>query len=225
MTACLQDRFDQSNFNMYAKLEQGLLKSANSECCEEEIEECGRFYDSDLDDNTFRTQLKIFSGICKTNQVDTGCLLSDIINLFKTFTKSQILPISRVARLLKLIIVMAATNAVIELSFIAMRRLKTCMRTNMSIARLNNHMALHVNKPRTDCLDLIEVANSFADTEHRQSVFVKFSQRDIVENPSLWLFSCLYKSFAFCLCCFIAILNKKLKVTQGIEVNFIKVQL
>ena len=84
LTACLKDRFDQSDFNMYAKLEQVLLKSAKSECCEEEIEECCRFYGSDLDDNTLKTQLQKFSGICKTNQLDTGCLLSDIINLFKT---------------------------------------------------------------------------------------------------------------------------------------------
>ena len=71
LTACLKDRFDQSDFNMYAKLEQVLLKSAKSECCEEEIEECCRFYGSDLDDNTLKTQLQIFSGICKTNQLDT----------------------------------------------------------------------------------------------------------------------------------------------------------
>ena len=42
-------------------------------------------------------------------------------------------------------------------------------------------MVLHIHKPRTYSLDVIEVANSFADTEHRQSVFGKFSQRDIVK--------------------------------------------
>ena len=181
LTACLKDRFDQSDFNMYAKLEQVLLKSAKSECCEEEIEECCTFYGSDLDDNTLKTQLQIFSGICKTNQLDTGCLLSDIINLFKTLTKPQISLISQVARLLKLILVMPATNAVSERSFSAMRRLKTYLRTNMSMARLNNLMVLHVHKPRTDSLDVIEIANSFADTEHRQSIFGKFSQRDIIK--------------------------------------------
>ena len=181
LTACLKDRFDQSDFNMYAKLEQVLLKSAKSECCEEEIEECCRFYGSDLDDNTLKTQLQIFSGICKTNQLDTGCLLSDIINLFKTLTKPQISLISQVARLLKLILVMPATNEVSERSFSAMRRLKTYLRTNMSMARLNNLMVLHVHKPRTDSLDVIEIANSFADTEHRQSIFGKFSLRDIIK--------------------------------------------
>ena len=181
LTACLQDRFDQSDFNMYAKLEQVLLKSAKSENCEEEIEECFRFYGSDLDANTLRTQLLIFSGICKTNQLDTGCLLSDIINLFKTISKPQISLISQVARLLKLIIVMPATNAVSERSFSAMRRLKTYLRTKMSMDRLNNLMVLHVHKPRTDTLDLIRVANSFADTKHRRSVFGQFSERDIIK--------------------------------------------
>ena len=166
---------------MHVRFEQLLLKSAKSECCDEEIEECCRFHGSDLDNNTLRTQLKIFSGICKTSQLDIGCLLSDIINLFKTLTKPQISIISQVARLLKLIIVMPATNAVSERSFIAMRRLKTYMRTKMSMARLNYLMVLHVHKPRTDSLDVIEVANNFAETEHRQSAFTKFSQRDIVK--------------------------------------------
>ena len=55
------------------------------------------------------------------------------------------------------------------------------LRTNMTKERLNNLMVLHVHKPRTDSLDMIEVANSFADTEHRQSIFGKFSQRDIIK--------------------------------------------
>ena len=128
-----------------------------------------------------RTQLQIFCGICKTNQLDTGCLLSDITNPFKTLTKPQISLISQVARLLKLIIVMPATNAVSGRSFSAMGRLKTYLRTNMSMARLKNLMVLHVHKPRTDSLDVIEIANSFADTEHRQSIFGKFSLRDIIK--------------------------------------------
>lgn len=181
LTACLQDRFDQSDFNMYAKLEQVLLKSAKSECCQEELEDCCRFYGSDFDANTLGTQLHILSALCKNNQLDTDCLLSDIINLFKTLSKPQISLMSQVARLLKLIIVMPATNAVSERSFSAMRRLKSYLRTNMTKERLNNLMVLHVHKPRTDSLDMIEVANSFADTEHRQSIFGKFSQRDIIK--------------------------------------------
>ena len=105
--------------------------------------------------NTLRTQLLIFSGICKTNQLDTGYLLSDIINLFKTLLKPQISPISQVACLLKLIIVMPATNAVSERPFSAMRRLKIYLRTNMGMDRPNNIMVLYVYKPRTDCLDMI----------------------------------------------------------------------
>ena len=137
---------------MYAKLEQVLLKSAKSECFEEEIEECCRFYGSELDDNTLKTQLRKVSGICKTNQFDTGCLLSDINNLFKTLTKPKISLIFQVARLLKLILVMPATNAVSERSFSATRRLKTYLKTNMRMARLNNHMVLHVHKLRTESL-------------------------------------------------------------------------
>ena len=139
------------------------------------------FYGSDLDAHNLQTQLQIFAGVCEENQLDTGCLLPDIIKLFQNLSKPQISLMSQVARLLKLIIVMPATNAVSERSFSAMRRLKTYLSTNMSMARLNHLMILHVHKNRTDSIDMIQVANSFVNTEYRMCVFGKFSARDITK--------------------------------------------
>ena len=156
-----------------------LIKCAKSDSYEKELVECCLFYDNDFDVSKLRTQLQTFTTLWKEHNHDTSCLLlSDIINYFRTLSRPEILLMSEVARPLKLIIVMPATNAVSERSFSAMRRLKTYLRTNMSKSRLNNLMMLHVHKNRTDSLDLLLVANRFADTPHRQEVFGKFTTRD-----------------------------------------------
>ena len=101
-----------------------LIKCAKLECYQQDLQECCLFYGSDLDAHNLQTQLQIFAGVCEENQLDTGCLLPDIIKLFQNLSKPQISLMSQVARLLKLIIVMPATNAFRERSFSAMRRLK-----------------------------------------------------------------------------------------------------
>ena len=60
--------------------------------------------------------------------------------------------------LLKLLIVMPATNAISERSFCALRRLKNDMRSTMNQERLNVLLVLHTHKDYTDCLELIAVA-------------------------------------------------------------------
>ena len=58
----------------------------------------------------------------------------------------------------KLILVMAATNAVSERSFSA---LKSWLRTTTSQVRLNWCMILHVHKDKTDGLEMNRIANEF----------------------------------------------------------------
>ena len=82
---------------------------------------------------------------------------------------------SEVCMLLKLILVMPATNAVSERSFSALRRIKTFLRTTMTQCRLNNLMVLNVHKGHCEKLNLVDVANTFvAGSEHRLSLFGKF---------------------------------------------------
>ena len=70
---------------------------------------------------------------------------------------------------------MPATNAVSERSFSALRRVKSYLRSTMTQSRLNNLMVLHVHKERTDCLDIVAVANDFVSaSEHRSSIFGTF---------------------------------------------------
>ena len=49
----------------------------------------------------------------------------------------------------------------------------------IQIQRLN---ILYVHKPSTDFLDMIKMANTFANTAQRQSIFGKFFKRDIIKS-------------------------------------------
>ena len=74
---------------------------------------------------------------------------------------------SEVIKLLKLILVMPATNAISERSFSALKRVKTYLRTTMTQRRLNHLMLLHVHIDKTDNIDLKEISDDFVCNENR----------------------------------------------------------
>jgi len=75
-----------------------------------------------------------------------------------------------VVKLVRLLLVMPATNAISERSFSAMRRIKTYLRSTMSQGRLNATMVLHIHKDLTDQLDLQSVAKCFiSKSDYRKS--------------------------------------------------------
>ena len=82
---------------------------------------------------------------------------------------------SQVVMLVRLLLVMPATNAISERSFSAMRRIKTYLRSTMSQERLNATMVLHVHKESTDALNLQRLNNEFvSESDYRKSKFPVF---------------------------------------------------
>ena len=155
-----KDRFDQDDFEMYALCEQLLFKAANIESFTTDFEKITNFYADAFKPNALETQLKtlLLTLPFGTSNAET---FRDVLKQVKGLSKGQKLLIGDVVKLLKLVIVMPATNAVSESSFSAMRGLYTYSRTNMSHNRLNNMMVLHVHKEKTDALKLVNVANEF----------------------------------------------------------------
>ena len=116
--------------------------------------------------------------------------MKDIISYFKSLSPGHRSLISEVDTLMKLILVMPATNATSERMLSALRRVKTYLRTTMSQNRLNHLMLLHVHKEMTDSLKdpskMIEMATMFVDgSEHRKSIFGVFTTQDLATNPAL----------------------------------------
>ena len=82
---------------------------------------------------------------------------------------------SEIVTLVIILLVIPAANATSERTFSALRRVETYLRSTMTQTRMNNLIALHVHKERTDALDFKAIANEFtARNERRRCVFGKF---------------------------------------------------
>ena len=68
---------------------------------------------------------------------------------------------SGVWNVVKLLLVLPATNTTSERSFSTLRWVKTNLRTTMSLEWLNNLMVFHVHKEQVDGMELKKVAREF----------------------------------------------------------------
>ena len=94
---------------------------------------------------------------------------------FQSLPASQISFLSQVARLVRFVLLMPATNAVSERSASAMRRIKTYLRSTMTQLRMNNIMVLHIHNDLTDGIDVVPALNEFASVnEDRRRHFGHF---------------------------------------------------
>ena len=104
----------------------------------------------------------------------------DIRILVKQLKKPTRNLISEVVQVIKLVIVLPPANAVSELSFSAMRRLYTFLKTNVGSSRLNNAMVLHIHKTRLDKLSMIDVANDFVfESDNKNTLSRRFNDIDL----------------------------------------------
>ena len=104
----------------------------------------------------------------------------DIRILVKQLKKPTRNLISEVVQVIKLVIVLPLANAVSELSFSAMRRLYTFLKTNVGSSRLNNAMVLHIHKTRLDKLSMIELANDFVfESDNKNTLSRRFNDIDL----------------------------------------------
>lgn len=179
---CIKERFEQNDYEMYATLEQLLVKAATGKSCEDECEKVVSFYRDDINSDLLKVHLKTLPAVIGVSD-EVVNTFTDVRKLVQQLKKPLRCLISEVVKIVKLIIVMPATNAVSERSFSAMRRLFTYLRTNMGSNRLNNTMVLHVHKERLDQLSLIDVANEFVyGSDHRKTVFGSFDAVDLRRN-------------------------------------------
>ena len=173
---CVKARFDQPGYCTYQVTEGLLLKAVRGENYTAELDSASSFYGDDFSVPTLQVQLQTL----RTQfEKESHITLQDIIQYLKTFNNAELTIYSEVVTLLKLILVSPATNATSERTFSAMRRIKTYLRSTMGQARLNSLMLLHVHKEKTDSLSLLDIANSFVNSEYRKSVFGTFTTNDM----------------------------------------------
>ncbi|XP_053395723.1 zinc finger MYM-type protein 1-like [Mercenaria mercenaria] len=173
---CVQDRFDQPGYKSYRHLEDMVLKCVtNDSSYLEDMDFVVDFYKDDIDRLSLKSQLESLK-VHARNSCDnvSNVTVSDVTKLLTNMKPASRAMFSEIVTVLKLILVMPATNATSERSFSALRRLKTYLRSNMTEKRLNHIMTLHIHREATDSIDLDAVANEFVNSnDSRLSIFGK----------------------------------------------------
>ena len=173
---CVKTRFDQPGYRVLRNVEDLLVKAVRSEfeAYQDEFAFVTNFYGEDLDAAVLKVQLETLRTEFERSK-SLSASLSSIFDYFRELQPAMRTIYSQIVRLIKLLIVMPATNATSERSFSALRRVKTYLRSTMTQQRLNSLMTLHVHIHRTDALNLNQIANDYTSkSERRMAVFGKF---------------------------------------------------
>ena len=119
----ITDRFDQPGYRVYLNLQELLLKACKGETYEDQLETVLDIYKDDLSKPELEAQLPLLKPLCKEAYKE----LSSNFSMHDVAERSAF---SGVWKVLKLLLVLPATNATSERSFSALRRLKTYLRDN-----------------------------------------------------------------------------------------------
>ena len=140
-------------------------------------------YDGDFDVLVLRGQLQLMKSEFKLRDDDLrdGELWTwrDVVEYVKELRGPQKQLLSEVVKLIRLLLLIPATNAVSEWSASAVRRTKTYVRSTMGQARLNHAMLLTIHREQTDKLNIVEIANQFVNNENRLRNFGRFTKKDM----------------------------------------------
>ena len=153
-----------------------MLKAAQGEEYKDELGFVIDQYGDDFTTSSLTTQLEILtSAFSSSSEKPT---LATIKEHIVSLSPAQGVLISEVCTVLKLIMVMPATNAISERSASVLRRGKTYLHSTMSQLHLNNLLMLHAHTDKTDELVIPTCVNEFIrGNEHRMSIFGKFTER------------------------------------------------
>jgi len=119
-----------------------------------------------------KIQLELFAtGFSQTER----CTFCEVLKYAKSLSPAMQSWMSEVMKVIKLLLIMPATNAVNERSASALRRVKTYLRTTMHQDRFNHLMILHIHKDAVDKLAFDKCINEFISLNaHRSSNIAKF---------------------------------------------------
>ena len=176
VTNCICDRFQQKDYvETFQTMENLLLKALLEEDFGLEFQQIFSFFVCDLDKFKLETQLTTLTHIIDEKEVE----IKDAIKVISSLNPSQKMLVSEVLKLVKLILLVPAANAVSEKSCSSLRRDKTYLQSSMTQERLNSGLVLAIYKEQVDKLNLVEVANQFCfNNEHLFSIFGKFKNKD-----------------------------------------------
>lgn len=132
----IDERFNQEDFKKYIKLEDLLLQAARGEDFSDVYNEVKKIYAKDFDYTRLEVQLKTLVEYCK--DFEAKFTINSIAEILRENDAKDHL--CEVYKLLKLLLVLPATNATSERTFSLMKIIKTYLRSTMKQERLNHLM-------------------------------------------------------------------------------------
>ena len=150
----VRDRFG------YKNLQELVLKARKGEVYQDELEAVLAIYKDDLSRLELEAQLPLLkSQVCE--ELADNFSVHDAVRVLSELSVAERTAFSGFWSVMKLLLVLLATNATSEQSLSALRRVKTYLRATMTQEWLNNLMVLHVHKEQVDGLKLERVAHEF----------------------------------------------------------------
>ena len=126
-----KERFNQSDYRMYATMQNIILKGIRGEEVESEIikavtgkQSFQSLYKDGIDTTILAVQLKVLRNLLKANDT-THQNIPFVVKQVRNLSLSRRIVISEVIKVLKLILLAPATNAESERIFSALKRVKT----------------------------------------------------------------------------------------------------
>ena len=175
----ITDRFDQPGYRTYRNVQNLILNACGGSSFNDELEFVVAFYGDDLKKEQLQAQLQLLHTMIapKLASGEMTLTIPAITEVLSKLSVAEQSAFSQVWTVMKLLLVMPATNATSERSFSALRRVKSYLRSTMAQSCLNNLMIMHVHKERTDALSLSSVAQEFVNNNHdvRSRIFGTFS--------------------------------------------------
>ena len=109
---CIEDRFNQKDYHMYATCERLIIKAVKKEDFSDEISEVTDFYNDDFNAHMIKIQLQLLPPVM-TDNININSF-KEIRNQVKLLSSAKKALICDVIKLLKFLVVMPATNAVVK---------------------------------------------------------------------------------------------------------------
>ena len=152
----IKERFDQPDYSIYIKLQNIILKASCCQVFRPELNSLEDLYKDDFNFFALKSQLEL------PPKFVTGKLeLSEIISSMKNLSTEKRFLFSKVIKLIKIILIAPAINAISERSFSTLKRVKTSIRSTMTDSRLNHLLLIHIYKEELDEIDIKLITNEF----------------------------------------------------------------
>ena len=170
---CIKDRFSQRDYQIYVHLHEILIKTFKKQDFGDDLQIVIENHAvNEFDGPSLKAQLLFLLETAKFYGLNSRMQLSEMIALFKKLDAIKRMLVAEVIKPVKLILIMSATKADSERSFLFLKRIKTYFCSTAANNWLNHPLILHSHKLLTDRLNLTKATGECV--ERREERKLKF---------------------------------------------------